>query len=263
MNRKTTAESSSNPMMKREDSNKNSLSAKAATTSASNAASGKSTSDKRPLTQAEKLRAFNLEMALREGSSKDQSRTKKAEKREPAPKQAKEVKKEFIRPSSIAIEMLEISSSSSGYHGAYASAYHHQGFKLTGDRMSLQPSASRQSFQSATSRQSTYPSLGGQGTQQDADRNAHKYVNQKRNSQSTANIPVVNKSTVKMKQVKAAHRQSNVDQKVIGYSGGDSHSDDPNAGDFEDKCYEIEELYARHMSIRSSKSAGKRYDDWN
>ncbi|KAF9171372.1 hypothetical protein BGX21_008941 [Mortierella sp. AD011] len=258
MNRKNAVESSSNPTMRREDSNKNSLSAKSATTSASNAVSGKSTSDRRSLTQAEKLRAFNLEMAMREGTSKDQSRTKKSEKREPAPKQSKEVKKEFIRPRSIAAEMFEISSLSSGYHGAYASAYHHQGFELTGEQMNSQSTTRRQSLQSTVSRQSTYPSLSGQGTQQNADRNIRKSVNQKRNSQSTANIvPVVNKSTVKMKQVKAAHRQSNADQKVIGdvYGGGS------NAGDFEEKCYEIEELYARRMSIRSNKSVGKLWDE--
>ncbi|KAG0002997.1 hypothetical protein BGZ80_005641 [Entomortierella chlamydospora] len=260
MNRKTTVESSSNPTMRREDSNKNSLSAKSSTTNTSNAVSGKSTSDKRSLTQAEKLRAFNLEMAMREGASKDQSRAKRSENREPVPKQAKEVKKELVRPSSIATEMFEINSSSSGYHGAYASAYHYQGFKLTGEQMNFQPTTRRQSLQSTASRQSTYPSLSGQGTQQDADRNMRKSFNQKRNSQSTTNVvPVVNKSTVKMKQVKAAHRQSNTDQKVIG----DSYGGCPSGGDFEEKCYEIEELYARRMSIRSNKSVGKRWDEWD
>ncbi|KAF9110593.1 hypothetical protein BGX27_006147 [Mortierella sp. AM989] len=238
-----------------------SLPNKSATTATPNAANDKPNRDKRQLTQAEKLRAFNLDMAKRGSINKSHPIIMKTEKQEPTSNRSKGVKKEFIRPHSIAIEMPE-ASSSANHHGTYANA-NRQSFHSNANRMSYQPNANRQSFQLPANSQSAYPNLNRQSTQQGIGKNSRTSFNQKRNSQSTTFVPVVNRSSVKLKQVKAAHRQSNVDQKAAGKTGSDSYGIDANIGDFEDSCYEIEDLYARRMSIRTSKSTGKRNDDWN
>ncbi|KAF9431220.1 hypothetical protein BGZ76_000510 [Entomortierella beljakovae] len=71
-------------------------------------------------------------------------------------------------------------------------------------------------------------------------------------SRSGWEMGTINMPPVKIKQVKAAHRQNNADQKRYRHTNALNSND--REDDFENKCFEIEDLYARCMRIRSTKS---------